>query len=138
MRLLTATMILILFTGYHGYSRPYKIKLVDIQEFLLLINLTVMHAVSYYGSENIFSAFSNVMIGLSFIQFCAIVLYHFLTFTCHCNIVGTLQAGKQTMIQYCTKTREFQSLYNAELLDIPECTYNNNEYQDGLVSDDFQ
>ena len=132
-------MILVLFTAYHGYSRPYKIKLVDVQEFLLLINLTIIHTVSYYGSENLFSAFSNVMIGLSLIQFCAIVLYHFLTYTCHCNnIVGTLQAAKQTMIQYCTKKREFQNLYNAELLDIPECTYKYNEYQDGLVSDDFQ
>ena len=138
-RLIIATIILVLFTGYHGYSHPYKNKLVDIQEFLLLINVTIMYAVSYYGSESIFSVISNTMIGLAFIQFCIIVLHHFLTYTCHCDIVIMLQKRKQVvMTYYRTKKRKCQNSINVELLDIPECTYSYAEYQDGLVSDDFQ
>ena len=138
-RLIIATIILVLFTGYHGYSHPYKNKLVDIQEFSLLINVTIMYAVSYYGSESIFSVISNTMIGLAFIQFCIIVLHHFLTYTCHCDIVIMLQKRKQAvMTYYHTKKRKCQNSINVELLDIPECTYSYAEYQDGLVSDDFQ
>ena len=53
----------------------------NIQEMLQLINLTIMYAVSYQNSENIFSIVTNIMISLGFIQFCTIVLYHFLTYT---------------------------------------------------------
>ena len=37
---------------------------------------------------------------------------------------------------FCTKKRSSYA-YDVALLNIPECTYNYNEYQDGLVSDDF-
>ena len=81
-------MILVLFTVYHGYIHPNKNKMVNIQELLLLINLIIMYAVSYQGSESVFSTVTNVMISLAFIQFCTIVLYHFLTYTCHCDVVN--------------------------------------------------
>ena len=136
-RLIIATMILIFFTEYHGYIHPHNNKLVNIQELLLLINLTIMYAVSYQSNESVFSIVTNVMISLAFIQFCIIVLYHFLTYTCHYDIVNKLQSGKQ-MIKYITKKNKCQNLNYHELLDIPKRTYNYTEYQDGLVSDDFR
>ena len=136
-RLITATLILIFFTVCHGYVHPCKNKLVNIQELLLLINLTMMYAVSYQSSESIFSIFSNVMISLAFIQFCTIVVYHFLTYTCHCDIANKIKITKQ-MIQCVLMNKESQILHNLQLLDIPERTYNYNEYQDGLISDDFK
>ena len=71
-RLIIATLILIFFTAYHGYTHPYKSKLMNIQELLLLVNLTMMYAVSYHSSENVFSIVTNVMISLAFIQFCVV------------------------------------------------------------------
>ena len=133
-RLIAATLILIFFTAYHGYTNPYKNKSVNIQELLLLINLTMMYAVSYQSSENVFSVALNILISLAFIQFCTTVLYHFLTYTCHCDIVSKLTS----VIKYITKKNKSESLNYLELLDIPECTYNYTEYQDGLVSDDFR
>ena len=130
--LIIATMILILFTVYLGYIHPYKNKLVNIQELLLLINLTMMYAVSYQSNQTVFSIVTNVMISLVFFLFCTIVLYHILTYTCHCDSVI-----QQIMLKYFTKNNECQNLTECELLDIPECTYNYTEYQDGLVSDDF-
>ena len=129
-RLVIATLILIFFIGYHGYVYPYKSKLVNIQEHLLLINLTMMYAVSYQSSENVFFIVSNAMISLAFIQFCSIVFYHFLTYTCHCDVMSKIKLK----IQGITKKNRCQTLNN---LDIPERTYNYSEYQDGLVSDDF-
>ena len=87
-------MILIFLNAYHGYIRPNKNKMVNIQELSLLVNLTIIYAVSYHDSKNVFSIVTNVMISLAFIQFCTIVLYHFLTYTCHCNVVSVLQTGK--------------------------------------------
>ena len=138
-RLIIATMILVLFTGYHGYIHPNKSKLVNIQELLLLINLTILYAISYQGSDSVFCIVTNVMISLAFIQFCTIVLYHFLTYTCHCNVVTLLQAGKQKIMKYfLPKENKWENLNDLELLDIPERTYDYTEYQDGLVSDDFK
>ena len=52
-RLLLGTMILGSFTSIFRYIRPNKNKLVNFQELLLLINLIIMHAVSYYGNEGV-------------------------------------------------------------------------------------
>ena len=100
-----ATIIFIFFSVYHGYVHPCKNKLVNIQELFLLINLTIMYAVSCQSSEKVFSIASNVMISLAFIQFCTIVFYHFLTYTCHCDIINKIKLGKQ-MMQRITKKNE--------------------------------
>ena len=133
LRLLLATMVLVPFSCIYGYTRPNKNKLINFQELLLMINLTIMHAVSYYNSDNIFGIVTNLMISLAFIQFCIIVIYHFLTYTCHCNFENTLQAVNENLM----KRRRDSHSNDITLLDIPECTYNYSEYQDGLVSDDF-
>ena len=112
--------------------------MVDIQEFLLLINLTMMYAVSYHSNESVFCIVTNVTISLALIQFCALVLHHFLTYTYRCNTAIMLQTIKLTMTNLFTNKTECQYLNDANLLEIPERTYNYTEYQDGLISDDFQ
>ena len=133
-RLLLGAMILITFTSIFGYCHPNKYKLINFQELLILINLTIMHAVSYYSNDNVFGIVINLMISLAFIQFCIIVIYHFLTYTCHCNIENILRALKIQLLKYRRKENQ---LFNIALLNIPERTYNYNEYQDGLISEDF-
>jgi len=135
LRLIIATMILVFFTAYHGYTRPHKNKLVNIQELSLLVNLTIMYAASYHYSENVFAVVINIMISFAYIQFCALLFYHFLAYTCHRNLADILQRMKQKMI--FTKSNKCQSSYDIALLDIPECTFKYNQYQDGLISDDF-
>ena len=73
LKLILSTMLLMIFSIYNGRIYPHKNKLVNIQELLLLLNLTIMYAVSYQCSESIFSIVTNVMISLAFIQFCMIV-----------------------------------------------------------------
>ena len=96
----------------------------------------MLYAASYQCSDSTFSTIANVMISLAIIQFIIIVLHHFLTYTCHCNIVIMLQTAKEKIMKYNLKNNRYQNtLY---LLDIPERTYNYTKYQDGLVSDDFK
>ena len=78
------------------------------------------------------------MISLAFIQFVTILLYHILTYTCQCNIELALQALKVRLMNLCCKSHlKHNSHFDTELLNIPEFVYNYVEYQDVLVSDDF-
>ena len=138
LKLVLSTILLIIFSIYSGRIYPHKSKLVNLQELLLLINLTIMYAVSYQANQIIFSIVTNFMISLAFIQFVTILLYHILTYTCHCNIELALQALKDRLMNLCCKNHlKHNPHFDTELLNIPECTYNYAEYQDGLVSDDF-
>ena len=139
LKLILSTMLLMIFTIYNGRIYPYKNKLVNIQELLLLLNLTIMYAVSYQSNESIFPIVTNVMISFAFIQFCAIVLYHLLTYTCHCNFEIILQASKEKLAKFCYRYHS-KNNHNIDvaLLNIPECSYIYTEYQDGLVSEDFK
>ena len=96
-RLLLGTMILVTFTSVFGYCHPNKYKLINFQELLLLINLTIMHAVSYYSNNNVFGIVTNLMISLAFIQFCVIVIYHFFTYACHFNVQNILCVQSVTL-----------------------------------------
>ena len=133
-RLVLATIILVLSTGCFGYVQPNKNKLVNFQEFLLLSNLTIMHVASIQKSDSIFYIVINLMISLAFIQLCFIVLCHFFTYTCHCDVENTLKIVKEKLVK---RRKNYHHSINVALLDIPERTYNYSEYQDGLHSDDF-
>ena len=83
LRLFLTTALLVVFTTVYGYACPNKSKAVNIQNLLLLVNLTIMYTVLLLNNEEIFSVVTNVLITLTFIQFCITVLYHFLTYTVH-------------------------------------------------------
>ena len=108
------------------------------QELILLANLTILHAVSYQNNDKIFFIVTNVMISLAFIQFCTILICHFLIYACPCNVVISIVTLKEKLMNFCI-LRKSNKRHQREilLLNIPERTYNYSEYQDGLVSDDF-
>jgi len=120
LRLVLSTAVLMLFTAYQGYVHPNKNSLVNIQELLLLLNLTVMYAVSYLNISNISIIVTNIMISLAFIHFCTIVLHHFLSYTSCGGVV--LRAIKEMLIKL------FNWKNSAQMYEISECNYN--EYQD--------
>ena len=137
-KLILSTFLLIIFSICNGRIYPHKNKLVNIQEMSLLINLIMMYAVSYQSNERIFLIVTNVMISLAFFQSLIIVLYHFLTYTCHCNVAGVLQTLKNKFTRLSNKIyQKYETDFDVEPLNIPERTYNYTEYQDGLISDDF-
>ena len=130
LRLFISTLILMIFTTYHGYIKPNKNKIVNIQELLLLINLTILYAASYYGSDDVFSIITNIMISLAFVQFFAIVLYHFLSHICHWDVMTALHSLRENAV-LCTIRLVDYINDDIALLDIvDESTHNYNEYQD--------
>ena len=139
LKLILSTILLIIFGFYSCCIFPHKNKLVNAQEIFLLVNLTIMYAVSYQNSENTFSIVTNITISLAFIQLFTIILYHLLMYTCHCNVAIALKILKGKVLKLCHKNQfKHKSKFKVELLNIPKCTYNYAEYRDGLVSDDFK
>ena len=136
LKLIFSTMLLIIWASISDIFNLIKTR-AYIQELLLLLNLTIMYAVSYQGG--IFFIVTNIMISLAFVQFGTIVMCHFLTYTCHCDITCMLKIAKQKlMISLCSKKNLSTDLNDTALLNIPDCTYNYTEYRDGLVSNDFK
>ena len=139
LKLIVSTLLLIIFSTCSGRIYPHKSKMVNIQEMALLINLTILYAVSYQSNERIFLIVNNAMISLAFLQLLIIVLYHFITYTCRCNAAGVLTTLKNKLTRLSSKFYfRYGTDFNAEQLNIPERTYNYTEYQDDLVSDDFK
>ena len=132
LRLILATTILVIFTSYYGYLQPNKYKIVNFQELLMLINLTLMYAISMQDNEKIFYIATNIMICLAFVQFCITIICHFLVYTYQCKF-SVIQKLKKLF----NKRRLNHHSYDIALLNIPKRTYNYSQYQDGLVSDDF-
>ena len=132
LRLILANIILVVFTSYHGYVQPYKNKIVNFQELSMLVNLTILYAVSIQDNEQIFSVITNIMMSLALLQFGIIVVCHFLVFSYHCKF-----SIKEILMTRFNKWKSNQRSFDVALLNIPDRTYNYNEYQDGLVSDDF-
>ena len=134
LRVFLATTILVIFTTCYGYIRPNKSKAVNIQTLSLLVNLTLLHAVSLLDNEKAFTVVTNFLIGLTLMQFCIIVLYCFLTYALHCNFVIKEKLMKIGAVRNTSNRRS----YDVALLNIPEHMHDYSKYQDGLISDDFK
>ena len=84
-QLAISAMFLVVFGAAYGYIQPYKSRYVNVQELMLLVNLTILYGVAVcyhnYNDNAIFSKTANVMITTTLLHFSAIVLYHFLTYT---------------------------------------------------------
>ena len=139
LKLILSTILLIVFSIYSGRIHPHKNKIINNQELLLLINLTIVYAVSYQCNDRIFCIVTNAMITMVFLQLFTIILYHFITYTCSYDAVNILQTSMGKLLIFCCKKHYKHNLaFDVELLNIPEHAYNYSEYQDGLVSDDFK
>ena len=137
--LTVGAIILIIITTFYGSIFPYKSILVNVQELLLLINVTVIYSVSYHSSDTISSTVTNVMITIALVHFTIILLYHFLTFTCHCNVENMFWGVKEKMIKCCHLIYFSHPTSNYTMNSaVPERTYNYAEYREGLVTDDFK
>ena len=125
LRLLIATTTLTIFSNFHCYIHPNKNKAVNIQELLLLLNLTILCVVSYYYGGSVFSLVTNIMISLALIQFLTIVLYHFLTYTCNYDSLRSL--WENTMRRLNDEQLEDDYFLNDDvaMLDVNE---NNDNY----------
>ena len=134
-KLLISTIVLLCYTLSFGYLYPNRSKIVNIQELLLLLNLTMTYAVSCQSRDKIFSIFTNIMVTTVFIKFCLIILSHIITYSLHCDLISVLKA-KTNKITWFKKSEQFCGINSS--LQIPDRAYNYTEYRDGFVSNDFR
>ena len=134
MKLITSKIVLLCYTLSFGYIYPNKNRLVNIQELLILLNLTIIYAVSYQSNNRIFSVFTNIMVVITVVQCCLIILCHILIYALHCDFVNIFKFIARKIQFY----KQNQYVYQYAPHNIPDRVYNYAEYRDGLVSDDFR
>ena len=130
-------IVMIIGALIHSYIQPYKNKMINIQEMLLFCNFIILCVLLLSdGGEVLNIVALNVLIGLSFLQFMLIILYHMYTFVLahHC-----------TRVQDCTKAvwirikalcwRNKQNYHNNEniQMEIPVLASNYFEFQEPLL-----
>ena len=133
-RLFLGSVFLLLFIICFRSFNPNKRSLINFQKLIVLVNINIIFVACLYDHHGMYYV-TNLMIGLAFIQFSIIIFYHFLTYTCHCNVDNTILIIKEKLMKYCK--HDNRHTHMVEMLNIPDCTYNYREYQDGLISDDF-
>jgi len=76
-----------------------------------------------------------MMVGIAFT---IIILYHFLTFTCHCDIENKVLTVKKKITALCCHPHTSHCINNrGYMLQIPDRAYDYTVYREGLVTSDF-
>ena len=125
---LVSTIVLIAFAVFHGKLFPNKSHFANVQELLLLINLTIIYAVSQYTTA--LSTVTNIMISLALLHFIVIIFYHFLTYTCHIELSNIRNQTKEkfTKLKYwCAQLRNDDSIVDAGHDNYEEYDFNDFE-----------
>ena len=131
-KLIVSTIVLLCYTISFGFIYPNKNKLVNIQELILLLNLTVLYAVSYQSNNDIFSVFTNIMVIVTFVQFFLIILYHTLTYALHYDLMYMLKATANKISLLNKSHLTHPNVHNTTSLNIPD-RVNYTEYREDLL-----
>ena len=134
-------IILSIFNVVHAYSKPFKSKAKNYQEFFLIINLLGLYIFALSSVSNDINVTAiNIMITLAVAQFSLIVLYHILTYGCSgvvtqwlLSLYHDVLAGKFIRSNKKLQTQQFD-LHHC---NIPDVTYNYHEYQEPLIGQEY-
>jgi len=134
-------MLLTFIAVLHGFAQPFKVKHKNYQEMMFIANLQWIFVVLQNSSENV--TFVNILLQLAGLHFICIVFYHFATYAFG-GVIRKQPALKILKLFKCSiedfhrnrrKLDQFELQENMSC-DIPEVTYNYNEYQEPLVGVD--
>ena len=132
-------IILCAMEGFVGYSCPFKHRLQNLQEMILLLNLNILFVVVLSGQSVIFI---NTMVALVAVHFTFIVIYHIVNYTLGAKFKSKVNFFIIFVFEMMTrKWRRMKSMKNKIITpysnEIPEITYNYSEYQEPLVGEDY-
>ena len=121
-----------------GYIQPYKNKLINIQELLLLYNFAIMCILLIFnGNETMIIITVNVMVGLSFLHFLIILVYHLYAFviTIYCaKLTKTVTAIWNYIFEKCHSRKQ---IHNERFtMEIPDIQYNYASFREPLIGED--
>ena len=115
------------------YSKkcPFKSSSKNYQEMLLLLNLQVLFAVSWYTASNTIAV--NIMVSLAFIKFMCFMFSKQIQKLSAVKKMGTKMSGCFSFL----KSRSADIQHDMELFNkIPEAKYNFKEFQEPLIGQD--
>ena len=71
-------ILITILAGVQGLLRPYKGKIKNYQEFFWLMNLQVLHVVSFHSTS---TTYTTILVTIAMIHFSIVVFYHIITYT---------------------------------------------------------
>ena len=131
--ILISTMI-----GIHGIMCPYKSIAQNLQELLYLFNLQALYTITLYGRDATNMTAVNILIITATVQFSIIFIHHIITYMCNGMIRTKIQCTVNTLrASYIGITPDQQYELGENLSsNIPEVTYNYQEYREPLICQD--
>ena len=134
-------LLLTVITGFHGVMQPFRIKHKNYQEMLLFFNLQGLYVILSYSQGISDTSAINVMITIAAVHFSFIIVYHVITYV-HGGVIGNKTwlcvstfTGWITRLHKKSQPQCFQLQDNIRD-NIPDVTYNYNEYREPLVGVD--
>ena len=136
--LLASIIILSIFNVVYTFSKPFKSKAKNYQEFFLIINLLGVYIFALSSvSNDINTTAINIMITLAVVQFSLIVVYHIITYGCSGVVTKWLLSLYHDVLagRFTKKLRTQQ--FELHCCNIPDVTYNYHEYQEPLIGQEY-
>ena len=130
--ILVATAIL------HGYIRPYKKRLINIQELAFLFNYMVLYFLVLFNKNELSNVLTvNVLVGTSFFQFLLIIVYHAFAFVRPCKkaLSTATVIWNFIRVNYTYNRRQVQP-QESPGLEIPEVAFNFSNFREPLIGED--
>ena len=124
--------------GIHGMMCPYKSAAQNVQELLYLFNLQALYTISLYGQDTTNMTAVNILIVTAAVQFTIIFIYHIITYMCDGVIRKKIQLTVDALRGYISRSQDQQryELGDNFSYNIPEVTYNYQEYREPLICQD--
>jgi len=129
-------LVIVTIAIVHGFIQPNKSKLLNIQESLLLYNYIIMCTfLLFKKSEELNKIILNCMVGLSFLHFLLIIVYHLFAYLITTPCSKLINKVKSCITEKCYNRTHRQCHIEYAGLEIPE-TVNFTSYREPLIAED--
>ena len=126
-------ILMSMLAGVHGLVRPFKNKFKNYQEFIWLMNLQVLHVLSFNVTNMMYV---NILITTAMLHFTIIIVYHVITYTWIGKVISSHIISGYSLLSKLMKSHKSESIpivRDREMNEIPDVTYNYREFREPLV-----
>ena len=127
-------ILISMLAGVHGHLHPFKNKIQNYQEFVWLMNLQVLHVLSFNITNMMYV---NILVTIAMLHFSIIIVYHVMTYTWIGKVTSAHIMSEclkiYMFLNKMIKSQDVPTAIDREMNEIPDVTYNYHEYQEPLV-----
>ena len=135
-RFLAISVLLGVLLCIQGHMRPFKNKIKNIQESLLLLNLMVIHVAPLYKPHSIGLRISQVLLTAGVLYLIVAITIHCLMFRCKNTIYYYTKRLYNMTCRKIVAIQNDSTNLNHLSSEIAEVTYNYEEFQESLIGFD--